>query len=127
VSGVPAKWRQRIVYVAFRSGSHVLPTGDRALLDTEAKAVLMPERDFANLADETKRIQPLWLLHDPQAVFAEFGIEPPYANIAMVAAFPLSALQPGRVVMAYRRYPSGDGWALWCSRVLVEYVEALSR
>jgi hypothetical protein len=122
VRAVPETWRQRVVCVAVRSNERPAFFGVKEVIDEEARMAITREREFAR--PETG-IAPLWLSHDPRSVLRAFGVEVPYSNVAIVAAFPLSVLRPNYVVVAYRSYPAENFTAFWSGRMFADDVEAL--
>jgi hypothetical protein len=111
--------------MAMRSNDHELLDGTRAVIDDEARVVILSKPDWSlQLAADTG-IKPLWLSHAPKAILGAFGADLPYDNVAAVAAFPLSVLRADLLVVAYRQF--GGDTALWVSTMFADDVAALAK
>jgi hypothetical protein len=94
-----------LVYIAFRwyccDG-----VGDADLLPESPPQVLMlpvaPRApQFVNVMDRRHAVEPVWSRRGT-AVLESFGASPPYDDVALVAAFPVGALQAGRPFVIFK-------------------------
>jgi hypothetical protein len=109
---VKAAWIEPVVYVAFRWYCCV----DRDHGDTPAEwDPSKPPVDYkiAVPGDSVLRgnpglrvtVSPLWVRHD-MSLLASFGGEPPYKDVVLLAAYPMSALSTSPDFVIYREWPS---------------------
>ena len=121
VESFSTELRERVIYVALRSQPHV-PDPGVSLRDSESRMYLVPRSFFP----EKDRIAPVWLSHDPSTVLKRFGATPPFEDIAIIAAFPESAVRAGWSVIGARQdLKDHQRFHTWSAVVTSEDVAAL--
>jgi hypothetical protein len=113
--------RERVVYIAIRDTLRS-PDPRISLRDTDSRVYLA----FKSPTPNRDRIEPLWLSRSPSSVLGAFGASLPFPDIALVAAFPMAAVQADWWVVASRQDPTDRQLThTWVARFTADDVAAL--
>ncbi len=109
---VKTAWIEPVVYVAFRwyccvdlDHGHDLASWDPSKPPVDYKIAVPGDRVTRGRTGLSVTTSPLWISHD-LSLLASFGGAPPYRDVVLVAAYPMSALATSPDFVIYRELPS---------------------
>jgi hypothetical protein len=105
---VKAAWIEPVVYVAFRwyccvdrDHGNDLAAWDPSKPPVDYEIAVPGDRVLGGRVTAS----PLWVRHDI-SLLASFGGDPPYRDVVLIAAYPMSALSTSPDFVIYREWPS---------------------
>jgi hypothetical protein len=109
---VKPAWIEPVVYVAFRwycgldpYHGNTVATWDPSTPPVDYKIAVPGDRVLRGDSVIGVIASPLWVRHD-MSLLASFGGDPPFKDVVLIAAYPLSALSSSPDFVIYLEWPS---------------------